>query len=54
MVTYVYQLIDNEVKVEKIEYRKPTPIETNANNATSPAVGVAGQVGGGGGFGRRW
>lgn len=24
VVTYVYQLIDNEVKVEKIEYRKNT------------------------------
>src|SRR5258708_29908822 len=27
VVTYVYRLIDNEVKVEKIEWRKPTPVE---------------------------
>lgn len=25
VVTYVYRLIDNEVKVEKIEWRKPSP-----------------------------
>ena len=27
VVTYVYRLVDNEVKVEKIEWRKPTPVE---------------------------
>lgn len=27
VVTYVYQLVDGEVKVDKVEYRKPDPSE---------------------------
>ncbi|KAF8306789.1 Metallo-dependent phosphatase [Clavulina sp. PMI_390] len=37
LVTYVYRLIENEVKVEKIEWRKPSPAERQVNGATNPA-----------------
>lgn len=33
LVTYVYRLIDNEVKVEKIEWRKPSPADRQVNGA---------------------
>ncbi|KZS97469.1 Metallo-dependent phosphatase [Sistotremastrum niveocremeum HHB9708] len=36
VVTYVYQLIDSEVRVEKIEYRKPIDVAPKA--ATTPGV----------------
>lgn len=29
MVIYIYQLIDGDVKVEKLEYRKPAPVDVN-------------------------
>ena len=46
VVTYVYQLIDGDVKVEKIEYRKNLDSNTlamqrGASGATA-AVGAAG------------
>ncbi len=44
VVTYVYQLIDGDVKVEKIEYRKN--LDSNAllqrGTAGAPAVGAVG------------
>jgi vacuolar protein sorting-associated protein 29 len=49
VVTYVYQLIEGEVRVEKIEYRKPSAAEREreiaglglgigARGATTPGV----------------
>ncbi|WVN88236.1 uncharacterized protein L203_103437 [Cryptococcus depauperatus CBS 7841] len=36
IVTYVYQLVDGEVKVDKVEYRKPDPVsESDAITARS-------------------
>jgi vacuolar protein sorting-associated protein 29 len=40
LVTYVYRLVDNEVKVEKIEWRKPSPADRLANS--NLIKGVAG------------
>lgn len=45
MVTYVYQLIDGEVRVEKIEWRKEpenltaTKAAVSAQSLPSPTVG---------------
>jgi len=37
VVTYVYQLIDGEVRVEKIEYRKDADsFKESSRNAASP------------------
>ena len=33
VVIYIYQLINNEVKVEKLEYRKPVEAEPAAAGA---------------------
>ena len=30
IVTYVYQLVEGEVKVDKVEYRRPDPPKRNA------------------------
>lgn len=38
VVTYVYRLVDNEVKVEKIEWRKPSPAERPQVNGSSAAA----------------
>lgn len=35
LVTYVYRLVDNEVKVEKIEWRKPSPADRPQGNGVS-------------------
>lgn len=35
VVTYVYQLIDGDVKVEKIEYRKRMDSTTPSNGAAT-------------------
>lgn len=45
VVTYVYQLIDGEVKVEKIEYRKN--VDSNALAMQRNASGSATAVGAG-------
>lgn len=37
VVTYVYQLVDGEVKVDKVEYRKPDPADTNGKGGNDPA-----------------
>jgi vacuolar protein sorting-associated protein 29 len=51
VVTYVYQLIDGEVRVEKIEWRKEqenpvpksaTPLQSYESTAVSSAVGASG------------
>jgi vacuolar protein sorting-associated protein 29 len=36
VVTYVYQLVDGEVKVDKVEYRKPNPSEIANKVANDP------------------
>ncbi|EPQ31201.1 uncharacterized protein PFL1_01388 [Pseudozyma flocculosa PF-1] len=51
VVTYVYQLIDGEVKVEKIEYRKQ--VENKAQRPGASAAQTAAAAGGGYGFGGR-
>lgn len=38
VVTYVYRLAENEVKVEKIEWRKPSPSERSQVNGSSAAA----------------
>jgi vacuolar protein sorting-associated protein 29 len=58
VVTYVYQLIENEVRVEKIEYRKPENPNANVNVNNNLGPGVAGinlnvSGGGSGGGGAR-
>ncbi|KAL9936884.1 hypothetical protein V8E36_004119 [Tilletia maclaganii] len=57
VVTYVYQLINGEVRVDKLEYRKPIPppAQTAAGSGAQGLVGGAQQHGvavGGGRFGR--
>lgn len=46
VVTYVYQLVDGEVKVDKVEYRTPDPAEITSkggNDSSSvPNPGMAG------------
>jgi len=42
VVTYVYQLIDGEVRVEKIEYRKPEPREQKVGSSIASGPGVIG------------
>jgi len=46
VVTYVYQLVDGEVKVDKVEYRKPD--SAGAASTTTPGGGPAGTGGIGG------
>jgi len=46
VVTYVYQLVDGEVKVDKVEYRKPD--SAGAASTTTPGGGSAGTGGIGG------
>lgn len=38
VVTYVYQLVEGEVRVEKVEWRKedPVPVPVNVNAPSSP------------------
>jgi hypothetical protein len=43
VVTYVYQLVDGEVKVDKVEYRKPD--SAGAASTTTPGGGSAGTGG---------
>lgn len=45
VVTYVYQLIDGEVRVEKIEYRKDSDAFAAAANARGAAAGEIGASG---------
>lgn len=42
VVTYVYQLIDGEVRVEKIEYRKDSDAFANANAKAAGEIGANG------------
>jgi hypothetical protein len=37
VVTYVYQLVDGEVKVDKVEYRKPDPSDIASKAGNDPA-----------------
>lgn len=46
MVTYVYQLVDGEVKVDKVEYRKPD--STGAASTTTPGGRASGTGAAGG------
>lgn len=39
LVTYVYRLVDNEVKVEKIEWRKPSPADRQQMNGPAATAG---------------
>ncbi|KAK0528016.1 Vacuolar protein sorting-associated protein 29 [Tilletia horrida] len=51
VVTYVYQLINGEVRVDKLEYRKPVPLQA----PTAPVQAQANPaVAGGPGFGVRY
>lgn len=51
VVTYVYQLIDGDVKVEKIEYRKN--VDSNALAQQRGAAGATATVGAAGaGYGQ--
>jgi hypothetical protein len=43
VVTYVYQLVDGEVKVDKVEYRKPD--SAGAASTTTPGGGTTGAGG---------
>ena len=52
IVTYVYQLVEGEVRVEKMEYRKPEVVKTTSGNGTgasamSPSVSTGSGYGGG-------
>lgn len=40
IVTYVYQLIDNEVKVEKMEFRKAIETDANGNEVVTAEAGA--------------
>lgn len=55
VITYVYQLVEGEVKVDKVEYRKPevTPGMNPAaasNAASQGGIGVGGMTQGMGGM----
>lgn len=50
MVTYVYQLVDGEVKVEKIEYRKQVENNRMAMQRPGAAAGRPGGAVGAGGY----
>ncbi|CAD6888540.1 unnamed protein product [Tilletia controversa] len=45
VVTYVYQLINGEVRVDKLEYRKPMPLQTQDGSAGPAQGGPAMMVG---------
>ncbi|KAE8214440.1 hypothetical protein CF327_g2150 [Tilletia walkeri] len=45
VVTYVYQLINGEVRVDKLEYRKPMPLQTQDGPAGSAQGGAGMMVG---------
>jgi hypothetical protein len=44
VVTYVYQLVDGEVKVDKVEYRKPD--QAGGATTTAPGGGASTGIGG--------
>jgi len=46
VVTYVYRLIENEVKVEKIEWRKPSPVDRQQSNGSGLGDGSRSPSGG--------
>ena len=46
VVTYVYRLIENEVKVEKIEWRKPSPADRQPSNGSGLSDGSRSPSGG--------
>ncbi|KAJ9115026.1 Vacuolar protein sorting-associated protein 29 [Naganishia vaughanmartiniae] len=41
LVTYVYQLVDGEVKVDKVEYRKPEPPASRDNGTVAANLGAS-------------